>query len=176
MNRARFLAGVGVGIAVTTLKANAATMGMIDERPYDWSTTVEELGKPLCTPNEVMLKESRYLYSETIARLSKAITDAGNQMFATIDQARAAAEAGLTLRPTMLLIFGNPKGGTPLMDALPLFAFELPLRFLVWEEGSGVKVAYARMLQVAKAYRVPATDPRIAAMDHMLDSISAAVT
>jgi uncharacterized protein (DUF302 family) len=63
-----------------------------------------------------------------------------------------------------------------MMDAFPLFALELPLRFLVWEEGSGVKVAYARMLQVAKAYGVPATDPRIAAMDHMLDSISAAVT
>jgi uncharacterized protein (DUF302 family) len=125
---------------------------------------------------QATLKESRYSYSETVARLSNAITDAGNKMFATIDQARVAAEVGLTLRPTMLLIFGNPKGGTPLMDAFPLFALELPLRFLVWEEGSGVKVAYARMLQVAKAYGVPATDPRIAAMDHMLDSISAAVT
>ena len=67
-----------------------------------------------------MTKPSRYPYSETIERLSKAIIDGGNTIFATIDQAAAAQTVGLPLRPTTLIIFGNPKGGTPLMDAFPL--------------------------------------------------------
>ncbi|MGA9419046.1 MAG: DUF302 domain-containing protein, partial [Candidatus Cybelea sp.] len=67
-----------------------------------------------------MTKGSRYSYSETLAKLTKAMTDAGNTIFATIDQAAAAAGVDMTLRPTALIVFGNPKGGTPLMDAFPL--------------------------------------------------------
>ncbi len=85
-----------------------------------------------------MTKRSRYSYSETTAKLSKAMTDGGNTIFATIDQAAAAARVGLTLRPTTLIIFGNPKGGTPLMEAFPLVALELPLKLLVWEENGVV--------------------------------------
>jgi len=60
-----------------------------------------------------MTKPSRYPYWETIERLSKAITDEGNTIFATIDQAAAAKTVGLPLRPTTLIIFGNPKAERP---------------------------------------------------------------
>ncbi len=103
-------------------------------------------------------KPSRYPYSETIERLSKAITDAGNTIFATIDQAAAANRAGLSLRPTALIIFGNPKGGTPLMDAFPLVALELPLKLLVWQDDDGVKIAYVTMSEIAARYGATGMD------------------
>ncbi len=116
-------------------------------------------------------KPSRYPYSETIERLSKAITDAGNTIFATIDQAAAANRAGLSLRPTALIIFGNPKGGTPLMDAFPLVALELPLKLLVWKEGDEVYVASLAMSEIAARYGVAGMDERISAMDRAVDAL-----
>ena len=70
---------------------------------------------------------SRYAYGETVERLMSAIAAAGTTLFAQIDQSAAAENAGLRLRPTTLLVFGNPKAGTPLMDAFPLAALDLPL-------------------------------------------------
>jgi len=123
-----------------------------------------------------MTKGSRYSYSETLAKLTKAMTDAGNTIFATIDQAAAAAGVGLTLRPTTLIVFGNPKGGTPLMDAFPLVGLGLPLKLLVWEENGDVSVAYEPMSAIAARYGVTGMDARIAAMDHALDGVTNAVT
>jgi len=77
-----------------------------------------------------MTKPSRYPYSETIERLSKAIIDGGNTIFATIDQAAAAKTVGL-LCAQPRSSSSKPKGGTPLMDAFPLVGFELPLKLLV---------------------------------------------
>jgi uncharacterized protein (DUF302 family) len=119
-----------------------------------------------------MTKESRYSYSETLERLSTAITAGGNTIFTTIDQAAAAETVGLSLRPTTLVVFGNPKGGTPLMDAFPLVSLELPLKLLVWEERDGVKVAYVTMSEIAMRYGVTGMDERIAAMDRAVDTLT----
>ena len=125
--------------------------------------------------NGIVTKRSRHSYAHTLEILKKSVNDAGNAIFASIDQSAAAAGVGLSLRPTTLLIFGNPKGGTPLMDAFPLVALELPLKLLVWEEG-GVSVAYERMSELAARFGVTGTDPRIEAMDHALDALTAKVT
>lgn len=124
----------------------------------------------------MITKQSRYSYSETVVRLSKAVEDGGNTIFATIDQSAAALGAGLTLRPTSLLIFGNPKGGTPLMDAFPLVALELPLKLLVWEAHGSVSVAFVPMADVATRYGVTGMDARIAAMDRALETLTEMVT
>lgn len=126
--------------------------------------------------NDIVTKRSRHSYVHALEILKKAITDAGNTIFASIDQSAAAAGAGLNLRPTTLLIFGNPKGGTPLMDAFPLVALELPLKLLVWQEAGGVSVAYERMSEIAARFGVTGMDARIEAMDHALDALTAAVT
>jgi uncharacterized protein (DUF302 family) len=123
-----------------------------------------------------MTKRSRFSYAQTLATLEKGIRDGGNTIFATIDQAAAAASAGLTLRPTTLIIFGNPKGGTALMDAVPLLALELPLKLLVWEENGAVSVAYEPMSEIAARYNVMGMDARIAAMDRALDTLTGAIT
>jgi uncharacterized protein (DUF302 family) len=120
----------------------------------------------------VTIKESRHSYPDTIARLSKAITDAGNRIFTTIDQSAAAAEVGLKLRPTSLIIFGNPKGGTGLMDAFPLVAFDLPLKLLVWEEEDRVKVGFVPMSEIAARYGVTGMDSQIAAMERALNTLT----
>ncbi len=73
----------------------------------------------------------------TVDRLRRLVETAGATVFAVLDQSAAAQEAGLTLRPTTLLLFGTPSAGTPVMQASPLSAMDLPLRILVWEDDAG---------------------------------------
>jgi len=70
---------------------------------------------------------------ETAGRLESALKAKGIKIFARIDQAAAAKSVGLTMRPMELIIFGDPKGGTPLMTRYPSIAIDLPLKALVWE-------------------------------------------
>jgi uncharacterized protein (DUF302 family) len=80
---------------------------------------------------------SSYGPKETTDRLEAAIKAKGLTVFARIDHAAGAAEVGLPLRPTELLIFGNAKGGTPLMQAAQTIGIDLPLKALVWQDASG---------------------------------------
>jgi uncharacterized protein (DUF302 family) len=80
---------------------------------------------------------SRHSVSETVDRLEALLGAKGVKIFARIDQAAEASAAGLTLRPTVLLIFGDPKTGTPLMDRHPSIALDLPLKALVSESPDG---------------------------------------
>jgi uncharacterized protein (DUF302 family) len=123
----------------------------------------------------IMTKRSRLSYAETLETLKDTILKGGNTIFASIDQSAAATTVGMTLRPTTLLVFGNPKGGTPLMDAFPLVALDLPLKLLVWEEGGAVNVAYVPMSEIAARYGVTGMDARIEAMDRAIDSLTNAV-
>ena len=123
----------------------------------------------------MIINTSRLAYVDTISALKERITDAGATIFASIDQAAAAAAVGMMLRPTTLLVFGNPKGGTPLMNAFPLVALELPLKVLIWEENGTVSVGYVPMSQIAERYNVTGMDERIAAMDHLLETLTNSV-
>jgi uncharacterized protein (DUF302 family) len=70
-------------------------------------------------------------------RLEAEVKAKGMTVFARIDHAAGAAEAGMSLRPTELLIFGNAKGGTPLMQSAQTIGIDLPLKALVWQDASG---------------------------------------
>jgi uncharacterized protein (DUF302 family) len=74
---------------------------------------------------------------ETMDRLEAEVRARGMTVFARIDHAAGAAQAGLSLRPTEVLIFGSAKAGTPLMQSNPSIGIDLPLKMLVWEEASG---------------------------------------
>ena len=78
-----------------------------------------------------------YPVKETIGRLELLLQSKGIKIFARIDQQAEAAQVGLEMRPTELLIFGDPKAGTPLMNAHPSIAIDLPLKALVWEAADG---------------------------------------
>jgi len=86
---------------------------------------------------------SRHSVAETAARIGAALQANGITVFAVIDQSEEAEKVGLTLRPTQLIIFGDPKTGTPLMNASPSLAIDLPLKALIWEDAGGkVQVSY----------------------------------
>jgi uncharacterized protein (DUF302 family) len=123
-----------------------------------------------------MIKASRYSFGDTVARLSSALGASGNTIFATIDQSAAAVSAGLGLRPTTLIVFGNPKAGTPFMDAFPLTGLALPLKFLIWEENGAVSVAYETMSEIATRFGVTGLDDRVTTIDAGLDELLNAVT
>jgi uncharacterized protein (DUF302 family) len=94
--------------------------------------------------------------SETMNRLEAAVKAKGLTVFAQIDHAVGAAEVGLPLRPTSVLIFGNAKGGTPLMQAVQTIGIDLPLKVLVWEDASGVTwLSYNDPSWLAKRHGLP---------------------
>jgi len=81
--------------------------------------------------------ESHFGPKETLDRLEDHVKARGLTVFARIDHAAGAAAVGMTLLPTAVLIFGNARGGTPLMQASQLIAIDLPLKVLVWQDTSG---------------------------------------
>ena len=87
-------------------------------------------------PSSGMVKfASPWPYRETVDRIEATFSAKKIKLFARIDQAAEAAAVGLKLRPTTLLIYGDPSKGTPLMEAYPTLAIDLPLKALVWETG-----------------------------------------
>jgi uncharacterized protein (DUF302 family) len=87
--------------------------------------------------NGIINLSSPWEVSETVSRLESVFAGKKIKVFARIDQAAEAAAAGLKLRPTVLLIFGDPAKGTPLMEKFPTMAIDLPLKALVWESRPG---------------------------------------
>jgi uncharacterized protein (DUF302 family) len=114
---------------------------------------------------------SRLSYSETIDKLTAAIGAAGATLFAQIDQSAAAEGAGLTLRPTTLLIYGNPKAGTPLMQAFPLTALDLPLKLLIWEESGTVRVAHLPVKTLVSRYDITGEAQLVDTFEHAVDAL-----
>ncbi|MGB6686370.1 MAG: DUF302 domain-containing protein [Terracidiphilus sp.] len=87
--------------------------------------------------NGMVHLSSPHSVAETLTRLETAIASKGIHIHARVDHSGDAAAAGLEMRPTQLVIFGNAKGGTPLMIAAPTLAIDLPLKALVWEDNDG---------------------------------------
>jgi uncharacterized protein (DUF302 family) len=89
------------------------------------------------TVKGLIRRESRHSSIATIHRLETLLTEKGVKIFARIDFSADAQAAGLTLRPELMLIFGNPKAGTPLMAERPTVGIDLPLKVLAWEDAAG---------------------------------------
>lgn len=117
---------------------------------------------------------ARQSVEETIPLLERALAEKGMRVFARIDHAANAREAGLTLRPTFLLIFGNAKGGTPLMVANQTIGIDLPLKLLVWQDGSGKAwLSYNDPAWLARRHGLGANAPAVAAMAGLLAELAA---
>jgi uncharacterized protein (DUF302 family) len=86
----------------------------------------------------IISKPSKYSVPETLHRLETILTAKGIKIFALVDHSGEAEKAGLKMPPTQLLIFGNPKGGTPVMLAAPAAAIDLPWKALAWQDASGL--------------------------------------
>ena len=111
---------------------------------------------------------------ETADRLETGVKTHGMDIFARINHAALAAEAGLALRPTEVLLFGNPRAGTPLMQAGQTIGIDLPLKALVWQDASGQTwLSYNEPAWLAKRHGIgPGTDKVVGLMSQALNAIA----
>ena len=100
----------------------------------------------------VVTKPSPWSTAETLARLSAVVAARGMEVFAVIDQSGKARDVGLDLRDTKLVIFGSPSAATPVIEAAPLAALDLPLRVVVWQDGFQTLVSFPAPAAVARRH------------------------
>lgn len=106
---------------------------------------------------DLVTKPSPHSVTETVDRLAAAVEGAGAKVFARIDHAAGATSVGSELRPTQMLMFGNPKLGTPALQAAQTTGLDLPLRVVVYQDQNGqVHVAYHPPAKLAEEHGVPA--------------------
>jgi uncharacterized protein (DUF302 family) len=109
------------------------------------------------TNNGIIDELSNHSVDETVEKLKEILQSKGVTLFAMVDHSGEAADVGMKMRPTKLLIFGSPKAGTPLMLAAPTSAIDLPLKILVWEEAEGkVWVSYNSPAYLQQRHGFPA--------------------
>jgi uncharacterized protein (DUF302 family) len=130
------------------------------------------------TPDGFVVIPSNLDPKQTAERLATAVAARGMTVLARIDHAAAAAKAGMELRPTEVLIFGNPKGGTPLMQKAQTVGIDLPLKALVWlDEDGKTWLAYNDPGWIARLHGVESVSaPVIAAMSAALEAIATEAT
>lgn len=130
------------------------------------------------TPDGLITYSSNHGPKETTDRLAAAVAEHGMSVMARIDHAAAAEKVGLTLRPTEVLIFGNPRGGTPLMQAAQTIGLDLPLKALVWQDEAGKTwLSYNDPAWLARRHHVePRASSAVAAMIAALSAVAQKAT
>ena len=135
------------------------------------------LTAPTGATEGLVAKRSPYSVAETMDRLERAVKDRALIMVARVDHAAAAQKAGLTLRPTQLLIFGNPKAGTPLLQSAQSAGIDLPLKVLAWEDEKGqIWLAYTDPGWLAARHGVTDRAEIVRAITGALDALTDDVT
>ncbi|THH38250.1 DUF302 domain-containing protein [Aliishimia ponticola] len=124
--------------------------------------------------DDLIRKSSPHSVAETMDKLEAAVTKAGATVFARIDHAGGAEKVGMELADAQVLIFGNPKLGTPAMQADITAGLDLPLRVLVAQGESGVEVIYHAPASLAAAYDIPADAKPLQMMTGALDKLTGA--
>lgn len=124
---------------------------------------------------DMISKTSPHPVNETMDRLEAAVSEAGATIFARVDHAAGAAAIDEELRPTQLLIFGNPKIGTPVMQAAQTAGLDLPLRVLVYEDAGGeTRLTYHAPAELALAHGLHTEMPVLQTMSGALDKLTEA--
>lgn len=122
----------------------------------------------------VTTKVSPWSVSDTVSRLTDLLTEKGLKVFAVIDQSAEARRVGMQLRETVLVLFGNPAAGTPVMAAAPLSALDLPLKVLVWADDGHASVSYYGPAVLAARYSLSGDlEAKLSAIDPLTDALIA---
>jgi uncharacterized protein (DUF302 family) len=125
----------------------------------------------------LVVVRSTFSAEETAERLKRAATDGGATVAADIDHAAAAARVGLELRPTRVLLIGNPAAGTPLMQASQTTGIDLPLKFLIYEDARGqVLLAYNSARYLQWRHRIRGQDELLGMIEDNQRRLAAAAT
>jgi uncharacterized protein (DUF302 family) len=137
-----------------------------------------EIGGCAVAKDGLVTLESRHSAVETAERVKAEIEKRGMSVFTRIDHAAAARAAGMALRPTEVLLFGDPRAGTPLMQADQTIGIDLPLKLLIWEDADGkVWLSYNDPVWLGVRHRLPGSaGERLKAMAAGLQAIAAAAT
>lgn len=123
-------------------------------------------------PRLTTTKSSPWTVEETVARLSATVAARGMKVFAVVDHSGEARVVDLKLRDTKLVIFGSPQAGTPIMDAVPLAALDLPLKVLVWTDGGQTKLSYTTPAAIGERYGLsPELTAKVAGIDAITDLV-----
>ena len=121
---------------------------------------------------KVVTKLSPWSVTDTVGRLSAEIASRGLKLFAVIDHSGEARAAGLALRDTKLVVFGSPQAGTPVMEAAPLAALDLPLKALIWEDGDQTKLSYTAPAELAARHGLSEElAARLSGIDQLTDAV-----
>ena len=133
------------------------------------------LAVPVSANDQVVTIESKYSVKESLDRLSAVLTTKGIRVAARVNHAAGAKAAGLTLPPTELLIFGNPKLGTPLMQTNRMIGLDLPMKVLAWQDATGkVHLSYTAPAVLKTRYAITDKDGIFDAMTKALSGLTAA--
>jgi uncharacterized protein (DUF302 family) len=127
-------------------------------RPSTQSSLGEGQEKAMTTNVEtgIVSIPSNHSVDQTVEKVEEILKAKGVKLFALVDHRGEAEKAGLQMRPTKLLIFGNPKAGTPLMIAAPSIAIDLPLKILVWQDSDGkVWISYNSVPYLQAQHHLP---------------------
>ncbi|MDP1748302.1 MAG: DUF302 domain-containing protein [Reyranella sp.] len=136
-----------------------------------------ESPRPTVSASGVIAAKSAYGVEETVERLKKDIATKGIVFFQEIDQAALAGKAGIELKPSILLIFGNPPLGTQFITANPQAGLDWPVRMLVYRDAAGqVWVAYSDFEWIAKRHGVTSRDAQFHMASQVATSIASSVT
>ncbi|MGB6384684.1 MAG: DUF302 domain-containing protein [Terriglobales bacterium] len=143
-----FLAFVGLAMAIYLLSVRNPT--------HLNSGNGEEISMTQSKTNGIIDTPSKHSVDETVDKFKMILQAKGVTLFALVDHSGEAEKVGMKMRPTKLLIFGNPKGGTPVMLAAPSIAIDLPLKILIWEDGQGkVWLSYNSPTYLQERHNVP---------------------
>ena len=124
--------------------------------------------------DDITTKVSRLPVNEAAVRFVDLLNEKAVKVFSVIDQAEEARRVGLELRATVLVVFGNPAAGTPVMAAAPLSALDLPLRVLIWDDAGTTKVSYYVPESIARRHGVLAElAGNLGAIDVLTDALVA---
>ena len=163
--------------AIAASLAVAATLGSVALIKSQGEGKELTMNASETTDTDLVTLPSAHEASATIERLKSLLDQKKIQVFAHIDHAAAAEKVGLSLRPTQVLIFGNPQAGTPLMQSQQTIGLDLPLRVLVWEDAAGkVWLTYRRPGILAQRHQVTGHDDAVKALDDGLAALARAVT
>jgi uncharacterized protein (DUF302 family) len=124
--------------------------------------------------SHVTTKDSPWPVQESVDRLVVILDAREIKLFTVIDHSAEAEAAGLKLRDTKLVIFGNPRAGTPIMQAEPVAALDLPMKILVWADGDQTKLSYTSASALAERYGLSdELAAPLAAVDALTDALIA---
>jgi uncharacterized protein (DUF302 family) len=136
------------------------------------STTEQQTGASTQRDAAIVTKLSPRSVTDTVARLSALVAEKGLKLFALIDHSGEAEAIGLHLRETKVVIFGSPQAGTPVMDASPLAALDLPLKVLIWADGEQTKLSYTATAELAARHGLnDELAKRLAGIDAITDAV-----